>query len=154
MSERASFRGLLMPGLFIAPFFLGAFVTSSGGKPVELEITGADYAFIGVPQKVRAGELVLSFKNIGKVRHELVVARLNPGTTPEQIVDKLKQGAAPRDVINAGGLLFANPGESSPVRLSVRVVRGENYMLYCNFQDSLTKPRHWALGMYSGFSVR
>lgn len=154
-ATRLIFRGFVLSGLFIAPLIFGGFVTNPGGfKPVEIEVTGADYAFIGVPQRIRAGQLLMSFKNVGKVRHELVVARLGPDTTPEQIVEKLKNGALLRDVVKAGGLLFANAGESSPVGLSLKLVRGEHYMLYCNFQDSLSKPRHWALGMYSGFSVK
>ncbi len=149
------FRALLIAGLVVAPLLLGGFAAKPlTSKPVEVTVTGIDYAFVGVPPQMRAGQAVLSFRNAGKVRHELVVARLAPGTTPEQIVEKLKKGALPRDVIIAGGLLFANAGESSPVRLSLRLERGEKYMIYCNFQDTLTAPRHWALGMYSGFSVK
>lgn len=137
------------------PLLLGGFVSKPAApKPVEVTIIGADYAFVGVPERMRAGQALLSFKNTGKVRHELVIARLAPGTTPEQIVEKLKNGATPRQVINAGGLLFADAGQTSPLQLSLHLARGEQYMLYCNFQDSLTAPRHWALGMYSAFIVK
>lgn len=149
------FRGIVGAGLVVAPLLLGGFASKPAVlKPVEIAVIGADYAFVGVPQRIRAGQALLSFKNAGKVRHELVIARLAPGTTPDQIVEKLKNGALPRQVINAGGLLFANAGETSPIQLSVKLARGEQYMVYCNFQDTLNAPRHWALGMYSGFSVK
>lgn len=149
------FRGMVGAAIGMAPLFLGGFARGPGpSKPAEITITGADYAFVGVPQQIKAGQALFSFKNAGKVRHELVIARLTPGTTPEQIVEKLKKGALTRDVIKVGGLLFADAGESNPIRLSLNLTRGEHYMVYCNYQDTLNAPRHWALGMYSGFSVR
>ena len=149
------FRRIVAAGFVVAPLLLGAFAQKPAvSKPVQITVVGADYAFIGVPQRIRAGQALLSFKNAGKVRHELVIAKLAPGTTPDQIVEKLRKGALPRQVVNAGGLLFADAGETSPIQLALHLVRGEQYMLYCNFQDTLTAPRHWALGMYSGFSVK
>src|SRR6266542_6067508 len=66
------FRTLLIAGLGVAPLLLGGFAAKPlTSKPVEVTVTGIDYAFVGVPPQMRAGQAVLSFRNAGKVRHEI-----------------------------------------------------------------------------------
>ncbi|MGH7631736.1 MAG: hypothetical protein ACREOF_20575 [Gemmatimonadales bacterium] len=119
-----------------------------------LIITGTDYAF-QMPDTVRAGRAVIHFVNQGKVPHELVLARLKAGVTLDQVLERMRQGAEPDELLDGmGGVLIATPGDSSFGRLVVELSPGRTYGMICNFQDAPDQPPHVALGMVASFQVK
>ncbi len=135
---------------------LGASIPTRG-RPArtEITITGTDYAFIGVPEKLPAGQAFFAFKNAGKVRHELSIARLKTGFSADSAFAVLKRGPGPRNFVHGNAaLIIGGPGQD-PLR--ARVVfdlrKGETYIIICTLRDSPDAPPHSMLGMYATFRV-
>ena len=125
-------------------------------RPSEhpLIITGTDYAF-QTPDTVPAGQAVIRFVNQGKVPHELALARLKAGVTLDQVLERMREGAEPDELLDGmAGVLFATPGDSSFGRLVVELSRGRTYGMICNFRDAPDQPPHVALGMVASFQVK
>jgi hypothetical protein len=51
------------------------------------------------------------------------------------------------------GVLFADPGKVSAMRLSTNLVAGRDYAIQCINRDSASAPRHLQMGMYSVIHV-
>lgn len=121
----------------------------------RLSITGNDYAFVGVPVSVRAGQVFFSFTNKGKVRHEMALTRVKEGVTAEAAIAGVKGGGRRRDFVEgAAVLVVAAPGEeSSRARLVLDVRKGETYLVSCTLKDSPDAVPHIMLGMYTSFRV-
>ena len=121
--------------------------------PRDVTITGSDYAF-QLPDSVQAGPTVFHFNNAGKVPHEMAMALLKPGVTLEQVMARVKAGASPDSLLDGiVGILIAIPGVPVVGGLSVELLPGRTYAMYCNFQDSPDKPPHSALGMVSSRTI-
>jgi hypothetical protein len=117
--------------------------------PQQLTILGLDYAF-SVPARVRPGETVVRFENRGKKDHELNIALLKVGASPNEFMDSVRAGK-PTAMFRDGpvGVLFAAPGDTSNARLVVDFMAGRTYVAICIFRDSANAPRHHQLGMSS-----
>jgi hypothetical protein len=124
--------------------------------PQDITVTASDYAF-QLPDSLPAGPTVLHFDNAGKVAHEMAMAAmalLKPGVTLAQVMDRIKGGASPDSLLDGiVGILIAVPGVPTVGGLSVELLPGRTYAMYCNFQDGPDKPPHSALGMVSSRTI-
>ena len=121
--------------------------------PQGITVTGSDYAF-QLPDSLQAGATVLHFTNAGKVDHEMGMALLKPGVTLAQVMDRIKGGASPDSLLDGiVGILIAKPGVTTLGGLSVELLPGRTYALFCNFQDGPDKPPHSALGMVTSRTI-
>ena len=124
-------------------------------KPIKIEIVANDYAFLALPTRVAAGSTEFTFQNQGKVNHEVAIAHLDAGTSIEEVVKVSKAGGRIRDVApRMVGILIAGPGKKPEGRLLVDLVRGETYLVFCNFRDTPEAPPHMTLGMYTTFKAQ
>lgn len=124
--------------------------------PVNPSVTvhAHDYAF-QLPDTLTAGLTNLRLHNAGTVPHEMGMSLLKPGVSVRQLLAHADSGGDPADLTDGVvGILIAEPGETTLGTLSVDLVAGRSYVLWCNFQDGPDKPPHLALGMFSERSIR
>ena len=119
----------------------------------NVTVVGLDYAYQG-PATIPAGLTAFAFENQGKVRHEVVIARLRAGATLDSLIHSEPGPTRLRLVENIVGILIAEPGARPLGRLLVDLAPGQTYVLYCNFQDASDKPRHMAIGMVASIQVK
>ena len=121
--------------------------------PQDVTVTGSDYAF-QLPDSLQAGPTVLHFKNVGKVDHEMGMALLKPGVTLAHVLDRIKGGGSPDSLLDGiVGILIAKPGATTLGGLSVELLPGRTYAMFCNFQDGPDKPPHSSLGMVGSRTI-
>lgn len=121
--------------------------------PQEIHVDGLDYAF-GMDEAVGPGPAEVTFTNAGEVDHEMVMVRLRPGATMNDVSEAMAAGSDPREFIDGvAGILIAGPGETSLASLQMEFEAGRTYLMLCNFTDTPDAPPHIALGMIRGFSV-
>jgi hypothetical protein len=126
---------------------------SSLPESTEVVVTGSDYAF-QLPDTLRPGQTTLRFVNAGKVDHEMGMALLKPGITLAQVLDSVKAGGSPDSLLDGiVGILIARPGVTALGSLTIDLIPGRTYALFCNFQDDPDKPPHSALGMVASRTV-
>ncbi|HJR35952.1 MAG TPA: hypothetical protein VJ817_13440 [Gemmatimonadales bacterium] len=141
---------LALAALFVAAMACQA-PPSQG--PQVIAVTGSDYAF-QLPDSLQAGTTVLHFNNVGKVDHEMGMALLKPGVTLAQVLERIKAGNSPDSLLDGiVGILIAKPGVTTLGGLSVELLPGRTYALFCNFQDGPDKPPHSSLGMVSSRTI-
>ena len=120
--------------------------------PVQIDVVATDYAFGPLPAHIAAGPTVFTFANHGSVQHEMSIARLKAGATPEGLVKVVRDGGPRRDIIERWvGLLISGPGKSPDGRLLVDLLPATTYVILCNLKDSPDAPGHLTLGMYKSF---
>jgi hypothetical protein len=115
-------------------------------------VVGLDYAY-QVPAILPAGLTAFAFENQGRVRHEVVIARLRKGATLDSLIHT-EPGPTRLRFLESVGILVAEPGTRPLGRLLVELAPGQTYVLYCNFQDALDKPRHMTIGMVASIQVK
>lgn len=126
---------------------------SSTVVPRRVQVVARDYAF-EAPDTLPAGEVSFELENRGAHDHELIIGRLRPGVTGQDIVAAHQRGVPLRQLPQAylaegaAGALLAQPGTRSPARLVVRLERGQAYVLFCQLRDSAGAPQHAVLGMF------
>lgn len=121
--------------------------------PQDITVTGSDYAF-QLPDSLQAGTTVLHFNNVGKVDHEMGMALLKPGVTLAQVLETIKSGNSPDSLLDGiVGILIAKPGVTTLGGLSVELLPGRTYAMFCNFQDGPDKPPHSSLGMVTSRTI-
>lgn len=122
--------------------------------PRQVEIKGVDYA-LQTPSQLPAGPTTFHFVNNGKVYHEMVIFILKRGVTIDQFVRAAtEQKPLPPLTEAPVGILFAGPGKRSTTALTTELLPGRQYFVWCNLRDTVTAPRHIAMGMYSIINVR
>lgn len=120
----------------------------------SVTVAGTDYAF-QVPDSLSGGRTAISFQNRGRVPHELVMGRLKPGITHDQVMERLRTGGDPQEFLDAMiGVLIAPPGQTSGGALLVDLVPGRTYAIVCQFRDGEGQPPHLMLGMHKSLAVR
>ena len=78
----------------------------------QIEATGVDYEYEGIPDTVPAGVVAVTFTNEGEELHEIGVARINDDVTvPVEEVLALPEEEV-LSMITFTGVAFAAPGES------------------------------------------
>lgn len=129
----------------------------------ELEVTGSEYAFGGVPESLAAGPVVVTFTNTGSEFHEFALMRVNEGVTEtaEELL-ALSEEEAMTKVTPAGGA-FAAPGEDGYTVVDLTTGR---YLAVCFVPEGATPENmpaieagthegapHAMLGMVQEFTV-
>jgi hypothetical protein len=120
----------------------------------EIEVVASDYAF-QAPDTVDAGPTLVHLRNVGKVRHEMILVQLEQGATAAQLLDAQRRDETVRPFVDGGNaVLFAAPGRRNGASLEVNFEAGRDYLLVCNFADGEGKPLHFTLGMFKPIHVR
>ena len=121
--------------------------------PAEVEIVGSDYAFTA-PSALPEGRTTFRFRNNGKARHELNIARLKTGVTIDKYLTTIRANETVQPLIEGPvGVLFAAAGGVSSASLTVDLTAGEKYAIICIFRDSTGAKRHYDLGMFTTLNV-
>ncbi len=113
----------------------------AGGE--QLDIKMADYSFTPEDATAKAGSVTINAENIGKMTHELVLAKSNldpaklptasDGSVDEEALDTVDEAA---DV---------PPGETGSFTADLQP---GSYVMICNL------PGHYAAGMYGSLTVK
>lgn len=117
----------------------------------DVRMTLRDYSFEIAPE-ITAGRRSILVTNAAEQPHEVFVARLAPGKTPQDLLtwfDAGQQGPPP--AIPVGGTTFMAPGESNQITADLEP--GE-YALYCFVPDARDGKPHIAHGMMRQVTVR
>lgn len=115
--------------------------------PNEIMVDGGDYAFT-MPETLAPGATKLRFRNVGKVPHEMAMARLKAGATARQFMEAMRNGDDVDSLLDGVvGILIASPGATTIGALEVDLVAGRTYLFGCNFQDDKDAPPHSTMGM-------
>jgi hypothetical protein len=122
----------------------------------EIQATGVDFAYEGIPDTVPAGVLALTFDNQGEELHEIALVRINDGVTQslQELVALPEEEAM--SMVAFAGAGFAEPGEADTVLLTLEPGR---YGAVCFIPEGTTHdtegsgPPHAALGMLAEFTV-
>jgi hypothetical protein len=122
----------------------------------QLEATGVNYEYEGLPDSVPAGVVAVTFTNEGDEMHEIGIARINDEVT-EPVEDLL---ALPEEEVisklEIKGFTFAMPGESDTT--FIRMDEGR-YGAACFILQGTTHdtegsgPPHFTLGMFAEFTA-
>lgn len=122
----------------------------------QLEATGVNYEYEGIPDTVPAGVVAVTFSNEGTETHELGIVRINDDVT--QPVEELL--TLPEEevmsMITFTGIAFAEPGVSDTTFLRMDAGR---YGAACFIpQGTMAEvegagPPHFTLGMFAEFEA-
>lgn len=155
---RALKRALAGPALAVAVLASVAATPAAAQRAKvhpEVHITATDYAFIDTPATIKRGLTFFSFSNIGKVRHEMSISRLEPGVSVDQMLANEKAGGKGRGKLAKPiGLLIEPPGKSTISWLAVDLKAGETYLIACTLRDAPDAQPHIDLGMVASFRVK
>ena len=123
----------------------------------QVEATGVDYEYEGLPDSVPAGVVAVTFTNEGEEVHEIGVARINDDVTEpvEQLLTLPEEEVFSK--LQLMGVTFAQPGESETTFL--RMDEGR-YGAACFIPQGTTHMEsmgsgapHFTLGMFAEFSA-
>jgi plastocyanin len=124
---------------------------SAAGAGQDLAIEAKEYAF-DAPASIPAGPTHIVVKNVGKEDHQAQVAKLNDGTTFQDLTTSLQSGDIPGALSKlqlVGGPTGATPG--STVATSANLAPGQ-YVFLC-FVESADGVPHVAKGMIGQLEV-
>ncbi|CAA9264294.1 MAG: hypothetical protein AVDCRST_MAG52-2767 [uncultured Blastococcus sp.] len=122
----------------------------------QVEATGVDYEYEGLPDTVPAGVVAVTFTNQGEELHEIGVARVNDDVTMpiEQVLAQPVEQVF--SMVTLTGVTFAAPGESETTFLRMEPGR---YGAACFVPQGTTHdtegagPPHFTLGMFAEFTA-
>jgi hypothetical protein len=124
-----------------------------GCEATQLDVTGVDYGFEGLPEEVPAGRVAIRFTNGTEMDepHEFVLFKRNEGTT-EPIEDLL---ALPQDQamskLTMAGMAFAMTPASASVTMTE--LEAGDYVAVCMLPTDGDGPPHAMGGMTAEFTV-
>ncbi|MEP6733013.1 MAG: hypothetical protein ABJE10_20390 [bacterium] len=127
--------------------------------PTRVKVVAHEYAFES-PDSARAGLAAFEFENKGAKDHEMIVGLLRRDVSAADIVAAHQKGINLRQLHTAylegpiTGLLYALPGGRSPATLIVPLAAGRDYLLLCQFRDSIGAQPHVLFGMFRILHVR
>jgi len=133
-------------------------VTVQGGKPSKvsepkatLAITQSDFHF-SVAQPIQAGAHTVAVTNQGTQPHEVVLVRLEPGSSVTDFLASVEPGAAgPPKGMPLGGIVGIEPGDRGFFTADLEPGR---YGLVCFFPNPSTGKPHFLHGMTTEFTVK
>jgi hypothetical protein len=122
----------------------------------QLEATGVDYQYEGLPETLPEGVVAVTFTNNGNELHEIGVGRLNDDVTQpiEEVLALPQEQLFP--MLTVVGAAFAEPGESDTVFMRMEPGRhfGACFIPQGTTHDTEgTGPPHFTLGMFAEFTV-
>lgn len=122
----------------------------------QLESTGVDYEYEGIPDSIDAGTVAVTFHNEGEEMHEIGLARINDDVTmPLEELLALPEEQA-MTMVTFTGAAFAEPGASDTTFLQLEPGR---YAAVCFVPEGTTHdtegsgPPHFTLGMVAEFTA-
>ncbi|WP_324277484.1 hypothetical protein [Blastococcus brunescens] len=122
----------------------------------QLEATGVDYEYEGIPDSIEAGTVAVTFHNEGEELHEIGLARINDDVTmPVEELLMLPEEEA-MSMVTFTGAAFAEPGASDTTFLQLEPGR---YAAVCFVPEGTTHehegegPPHFTLGMMAEFTA-
>jgi hypothetical protein len=155
MTTRHRLQGTV--GALALGVLIGASCAPAHAPPVAeqvLEVVGTEYAF-QVPDTVSPGRTVVRLRNVGRVLHEVILMKLQPGVPTDSLLAQAEWRSGFRQFVDGGNaVLFAPPARTGDGELVVDLEPGRDYLLWCNFTDGKGTPRHAALGMLRRVHVR
>jgi hypothetical protein len=115
----------------------------------QVEVTGLDFSFDGIPEEIDAGDVAFKFTNDGVEPHEMAIARINDDA--DMTIDEIlqlprREGEA---LITEEGGTFAEPGGTD---YSITNLEAGNYAMLCFVETDEGVP-HVAEGMVYPFEV-
>lgn len=120
------------------------------GATPDITISLSDYAF-ALSRPFTAGHHVVRVTNVATQSHEIFVARLAPGKTPEDVLTWIEKQQGPPPLVPMGGTVGLAHGVSNDFALDLTP---GNYALFCFFPDAKDGKPHVAHGMIRAFTVR
>ncbi len=131
--------------------------SSKQSAATTIAVRGFDFA-LQMPDSIRAGTHSWTFRNDGQSRHELILARLQPGTDTKAAIDSLHARGlraffAKESVAIAVGALFAPPGTEAAAEIVTHDCRGDVLLVFCQLRETPDKPKHDDLGMFKVVGV-
>ena len=122
----------------------------------QLEATGVDFEYEGLPDTVPGGVVAVTFSNEGEEVHEIGIARINDDVTMpvEEVLAQPEEQVF--SMIQLTGVTFAAPGQSETTFLRMEPGR---YGAACFVPEGTTHdtegsgPPHFTLGMVAEFTV-
>lgn len=122
----------------------------------QVEATGVDYEYEGLPDSLPGGVVAMTFTNEGEEMHEIGLARINDDVTMpvEEVLAQPEEQVF--SMIQLAGVVFAGPGESETTFLRMEPGR---YGAACFVPQGTTHdtegsgPPHFTLGMFAEFDV-
>ena len=122
----------------------------------QLEATGVDYEYEGIPDSIQAGTVAVTFHNEGEEMHEIGLARINDDVTMsvEELLMLPEEEAM--TMVTFTGAAFAEPGGTDTTFLQLEPGR---YAAVCFVPEGTTHdhegegPPHFTLGMMAEFTA-
>jgi hypothetical protein len=131
----------------------------------EVEVTGTEYAFEGIPETIETGQTAFNFSNQGGEEHELILVRINDDVTEsiEELAQLPEEEAFQK--VQPMGFAMAAPGESAQTFVDLEPGR---YGTLCFFPvgstpealaaaeesgQEIEAPPHFTQGMLAEFTV-
>jgi uncharacterized cupredoxin-like copper-binding protein len=128
-----------------------AVAKAKGGKPVATQLF--EFGIKRKPKFVAAGKVTFTAKNIGTIKHELVVVKV---ATPDTLLPTKADGSVDEEAIpeadKMGAVENLKPKKSGT--LTTTLAPG-SYVLFCNLTTTSggTTFVHYAKGMHSTFTA-
>jgi uncharacterized cupredoxin-like copper-binding protein len=121
---------------------------SSGSSPAKaaktvVHVTEGDFEIAATPNRVPAGDVVVSVQNTGPDNHELIVVRAGNGRLPVR-ADGITIDEDALESAKVGALEAGQPGSTRELHLRLSPGR---YELFCNMSG------HFFGGMYTDLVV-
>jgi uncharacterized cupredoxin-like copper-binding protein len=118
----------------------GAYAAVAATSASTVKVTMKEWATKPVPPSVAKGKVTFSFRNIGKLSHELIILKTNvaAGKLPVKAAKAVLVGKV------EGKIGKIKPGRSA--KITVTLPKG-NYVLLCNL------PAHYQAGQHAAFKV-
>lgn len=117
-------------------------------------IVATDYLFQRYTHTLPPGPHEFAFANVGRQRHEVLLALLARGATRQQVLDSARADRDPGRLLDGiVGVLHTPAGKAPVGTLRVDLLPGREYILLCTFRDSDTSPQHLSMGMSGSIQV-
>ncbi|PYE55312.1 hypothetical protein [Deinococcus yavapaiensis] len=150
------------PKALAAQGFLEVFTVVKGASAdaapkTDYQVGLADFAVALPATQIKAGAQTWNVTNQGTQPHFLLVARLQPGKTQDDVMRFLmappeqQTGAPPLDMLGDQGAQVLSPGKSNVVTMNLAP---GTYFLACFIGDPKTQMPHAMLGMTQFFTVK
>lgn len=131
-----------------------ALTVNGGQKGVEPEadvtIDLLDFGF-EMPEPLAAGEQTVRINNRGRQPHEIFLARLGEGETPESFLGSLAPGGAPAEWEALGGISVIEPDAHGYFTVDLQPGR---YVFSCFAPDGTSGSPHFMLGMIEEIAIQ
>ncbi|RZU31441.1 hypothetical protein [Blastococcus saxobsidens] len=122
----------------------------------QIEVTGVDYEYEGVPDSVPSGVVAVTFRNEGEELHEIGIVRIDDDVDMPLAELAALPPEQSESMVQFAGAAFAAPGESDTVFLRMEPGR---YGAGCFVPQGTTPeaegsgPPHLTLGMLAEFQA-